>query len=155
MSILLELSPDPDTLAGQIVTLMERYEREIKKAEPLFALDGRRLEEIARTLPYNQLHYDNLLQECKQLVKWLENQKARIEARLTKNYLQGQRAYGARETTTLIAGEKEMVEHNELILEAQLTQQRLGAIVEAFAQMGWMVSHITKLRVASIHDAVI
>lgn len=155
MSFLLELSSSPDELAKQIILHIERFEREIKKAEPMFVLEGRRLEEIARTLPYHQLHYDTLLQESKQLVKWLENQKARIEARLMKNYLQGQRAYGARESATLIAGEKDMIEHTELILEAQLVQQRLQAIVDSFAQMGWMCGHMVKLRVADLHSVVL
>ena len=155
MSILLELSSDTTVLAGQLVDLIEKFEMDIKKAEPLFQLEGRRLEEIARSLPHHQSFYDQRRQEAKQLVKWLENQRAKIEARLTKNYLQGQRAYGARETTTLISGERDMVDHNELIIEAQLVQQKLEAIVDAFTQMGWMVGNMTKLRVAELHTAVL
>lgn len=149
------LTIDETKLAAELSSFFERYDREIKKAEPLFELEGRRLEEIARSLPYHQSHYDQLAKEAHQLVKWLENFRARIEARLTRNYLQGQRAYGSRETSTLVAGEKEMVDHNALIIEAQLFYQRLDAIVESFKQMGWMVGHITKLRVSELQDVVI
>lgn len=153
MTTLLQI--DETRLVEELDSFFTKYESEVKKAEPLFSLEGERLEVIARTLPYNQAHYDMLAQEAKQLVKWLENHRARIEARLTKNYLQGNRAYGARETATLIGGEKEMVEINQLIIEAALAHQRLDSIVEGFKQMGWMLTNITKLRVASLQDVII
>ena len=153
MTTLLQI--DETRLVEELDSFFTRYDREIQKAEPLFSLEGERLEVIARTLPYNQSHYDMLAQEAKQLVKWLENHRARIEARLTKNYLQSNRAYGSRETATLIAGEKDMVEINQLIIEASLAHQRLDSIVEGFKQMGWMVGNITKLRVASLQDVII
>lgn len=149
------LTIDETRLGEELMRFFDRYSSEIEKAEPLFSLEGRRLEEIARSLPYHQAHYDKLAKEAQQLVKWLENSRARIEARLTKNYLQGQRAYGARETSTLVAGEREMVEHNQLIIEATIFYQKLDSIVEAFKQMGWMVGNITKLRVAELQDVVI
>ncbi len=149
------LTIDESRLGDELDRFFSRYQSEIEKAEPLFVLEGRRLEEIARSLPYHQSHYDQLAREAQQLVKWLENSKARIEARLTKNYLQGQRAFGARETSTLVAGEREMVEHNQLIIEATIFHQKLDSIVEAFKQMGWMVGNITKLRVAELQNVVI
>lgn len=149
------LSIDENRLGEELMKFFERYTQEITKAEPLFELEGRRLEEIARSLPYHQAHYDQLAKEAQQLVKWLENSRTRIEARLTKNYLQGQRAYGARETSTLVAGEKDMIEHNQLIIEATLFYQKLDAIVEGFHQMGWTVANITKLRVAELQSVII
>ena len=149
------LTIDESRLGEELSRFFDRYALEIERAEPLFILEGRRLEEIARVLPYHQSHYDQLAKEAYQLIKWLENSKARIEARLTKNYLQGQRAYGARETSTLVAGEREMVEHNQLIIETTLLHQKLDAIVDAFRQMGWMIGNITKLRVAELQDVVI
>lgn len=149
------LTIDEARLGEELVRFFDRYTAEIEKAAPLFKLEGRRLEEIARSLPYHQAHYDQLAKEAQQLVKWLENSRARIEARLTKNYLQGQRAYGSRETSTLVAGERELVEHNQLIIEATIFYQKLDSIVEGFKQMGWMVGHITKLRVSELQDVII
>ena len=153
MSALLTI--DEADIGGSIIPMMEKFETETRKAEPLFQLEGRKLADIARDLPYHQHHYALLAQEAKALVKWLENQRAKIEARLTRNYLNGQRAFGQRETSTLIAGEKDMVEHNQLVIEAQLCQQHLDAIVESFQQMGWMVGHITKLRTSEMHSVVL
>jgi hypothetical protein len=153
MSILLDLSEE--RLQEQLPLLLAKWEQEIAKSEKLFDLKGERLEAVARALPQHQAHYAQLAQEAKHLVKWIENDLARIEARLTKNYLQGQRVYGARETTTLIGGEREMIEQKQLIIEASLVYQKLDEIVEAFKQMGWMLGHITKLHVASIQDVVL
>jgi hypothetical protein len=153
MSPLSEL--DESKLVEQLFPMFTRFEEDIEKAQPLFEMQGQRLEVMARTLPHNQAFYDQRYREARQLVKWLENHMARIEARLTKNYLQGQRAYGARETAALIAGEREMVEHKQLIIEASIIQEKLDAIVEGFKQMGWMVQNITKLRIAELHDVVL
>jgi hypothetical protein len=149
------LTINEDQLEAELSRFFDRFEKAIAEAEPLFTLENRRLEEIMKVLPYHQSHYDQLCKEAHQLVKWLENSKARIEARLTKNYLQGQRVYGARETTTLVSGEKDMVEHNQLIIETTLLYQKLDAIVEAFKQMGWMCGNITKLRVAELQSVVL
>lgn len=155
MSSLLELSDVLAELVDQLHTYFEKYRVALERAEPLFELKGRRLEEIVRSLPYHQSEYAQLAREAEQLVKWLENRRAKIEGKLTKNYLQGQRAYGSRETATLVAAEPEMIEQNQLIIEATLYRQRLDEVVEAFKQMGWMMTNITKLRVAELQDVIL
>ena len=149
------LTIDEQQLVEELHRFFSRYDEEIAKAEPLFQLEGSRLEVIARSLPYNQAHYAKLAEEAKQLVKYLENYRSKVESRLTKNYLNGQRAYGAREQSVMIAGEREMVETNQLIIEASIRYNQLNEIVDAFRQMGWQVGNITKLRVASLNDVII
>jgi hypothetical protein len=153
MSFLFTL--EEDRLAEQLPGIFENYEKHIKKAEPLFELDGVRLELIARTLPQHQTFYAQRAAEMKQVMKWLENYRAKLEARFTRNYSQGQRALAAREATTFINGEKDIVELNQLIIEAALLYSQLNEIVEGFRQMGWMVGNITKLRVAELQEAVL
>lgn len=150
MSFLFTL--EEDKLAEQLPAIFERYEKHVKDAEPLFELDGMRLELIARNLAQHQTRYAHRAAEMKQVSKWLENYKAKLEARFTKNYAQSQRVLGARETTVFINGEKEIVELNQLIIEATLLYQQLDEIVEGFRQMGWMVGNITKLRVAELQE---
>jgi hypothetical protein len=154
MSLLLSLDEEQD-LAPQLIPLLDKLQNDIDSAEKHFQLEGMKLETIARMLPYNQQYYSQRAQEAKQLVKWLENHRAAIEARLTRNYLHGQRVYGSRETATLIAGEREMIQHNQLVIEASLIHQRLESIVQGFEQMGWMLGNITKLRVAELHNVII
>ena len=153
MSFLFTL--DEHRLAEQLPAIFENYEKHIKNAEPLFRLDGMPIEQLARTLPHNQVFYAHRAQEMKQVMKWLENYRAKLEARFTRNYSQGQRALGAREATTFINGEKDIIELNQLIIEASLLFQQLDDIVEGFKQMGWMLGGIIKLRVAELNDAVL
>ena len=142
-------------LAELLPPLFENYEKHIKTAEPLFKLEGVRLELIARDLPHHQTFYAHRTNEVRQVIKWLENYKAKLESRFTKNYSQGQRALGTREAGIFINGEKEIVELNQLIIEASLLYQQLDAIVEGFKQCGWMVGAMVKLRVAELQEAVI
>jgi hypothetical protein len=154
MSFLLTLDDSPSN--EQLIPIFEAFEADIAKAAPLFQLEGRRLEEVARVLPYHQAMYNQRAQEAKQLVKWLENDLARIEARMIKNMAAtNARAFGQRETTAIVGGEREVVQQKQLIIEASLIQQKLDAIVDAFRQMGWMVGNVTKLRVAELQDVVL
>lgn len=153
MSFLFTL--EDDKLNEQLPKIFENYEKHIKNAEPLFNLEDMRLELIARNLAQHQTFYGHRAHEMKQVVKWLENYKAKVESRLTKNYSQGQRALAAREATVYINGEKDIVELNQLIIEATLIYGQLNQIVEGFQQMGWMLGHVTKLRVAELQEATI
>jgi hypothetical protein len=154
MSFLFNL--DEDKLFEQLPDIFAKAEGEIAKAEPLFTIEGERLEVIARNLPKHQAHFDQAAQEMKQLMKWLENHKAKEEAILFKNYTRGNsRALSATDQKILLAGEKSIIEINQVIIEANLMYSKFESITEAFKQMGWMVGHITKLRVAELNDIVL
>ena len=118
MSFLFELQEE--RLAEQLPDIFAKAEAEILKAEPLFDIEGERLEVLARMLPKHQAYYNELAQEMKHLVKWLENYKAKQEAILLKNYSRGQRALSATDQRILLAGEKDTVETTQLIIEASM-----------------------------------
>ncbi len=153
MSFLFTL--DESTLGEQLIPFFESVERSIKDAEKLFEIDGYHLEKLARDLPKHQAEYGRRLQEVKYLGKWLENHKSKLESQMLKNYSRGPKALSASDTRTFIAGEKDIIEINQLIIEANLFQGQLDEIVESFKQMGWMIGNITKLRVADLHDVII
>jgi hypothetical protein len=142
-------------LMNELPMFFDRWQQEIDQAAPIFQLEGERLEKVARDIPHNQVFYAQRAQEARALVKWLEIQKAQKEARHIKNYNNSPRALGVREQAMYIQGEKDVVELNQLIVEAALKQQMFDEIVDAVKQTGWMVGHITKLRVSELQDAVI
>ena len=153
MSFLLLLEEDK---IDDILEKLPVYEDKVKAAEPIFKLEGRRLEEIARTLPYYQSSYDQSYQELKALEDWLNNIKEKKTAKYWKKYLEGyQRTLTSRDIQAYIAGEKEIVELNQIIIEVTLLKNHLSAIVEAIKQLGWMLGHVTKLRVAEMQDAIL
>jgi hypothetical protein len=152
MSFILTLE---ESKLEELLELLPRYEEKIAAAEPIFKLDGRQLEEIIRTLPHYQANYDQSLQEIKAIDAWLNTVKEKVTARLWRKYLEGYaRALSTRDIQAYIAGEKEIVELNQISIEITLLKNKFEAIVEALKQMGWMMSHVTKLRVAEMQDAI-
>jgi hypothetical protein len=153
MSLALELTEG--TYGAQLLEIFPLYQRSIAEAEPLFELEGERLERIARTVPKHQSTYAQKALEMKGVMKWLENYKGKLEAIHLKNYNKGQRALSVTDQKTLTAGEPNMIELNQLIIEAATLYGQLTEITEAFKNMGWMVGHITKLRVAELGDIIL
>lgn len=146
---------EEDNLSTQLPDLFAKYEKAVKSAEPLFDIEGTRLEVLARDLPKHQATYSLMAAEMKQLMKWLENYKSKVEAQMLKNYNKGQRAFSATDLKTLIGGEQSVIEVNQLIIASALLWNQLEEIVESFKQMGWMLGNITKLRVAELGDIII
>ena len=155
MSLIFELEEDKEKLGAQLIRIFEVAEQDIKSAKPLFELDGQRLELLLRNLPLHQEVFSEKYQDMKGIVKWLENYKAKIEAIHLRNYSRSPRALSATDQRILLNGEPDIIELNQLIIEATILQNKFGDIVEAFKQMGWMLGHVTKLRVASIEDTII
>jgi hypothetical protein len=154
MSFLLTLNEDD--LGEILVNQLPKYEKKIKAAEAIFNLDGRKLEEIIRTVPQHQASYDQSYQELKALEDWIANQKDRKVAKLWKKYNEGySRALSTKDITSYIAGEKDIIEINQIIIEITLLKNNMLAITDAIKNIGWMVSHITKLRVAELQETIL
>lgn len=153
MSFLLTLEMDK---LEQILVILPKYEQKVKDAEVIFELEGRKLEEIARTLPHHQQNYGRAYQEMKALAEWLQNVKEKETAKLWKKYVEGYpKQLSTRDIQAYIAGEKIIVELNQIIIEVDLTKNHLYEITENLRNMGWMVGHITKLRVAELQETVL
>ncbi len=140
----------------ELTSVLPKYEEKIQAAAPIFKVEGQRLEAIARTLPHHQSSYDQSLQELKALEDWVINLKEKMTARLWRKYNEGySRQLSTRDIQAYIAGEPEIVAINQILIEIKLHKDQCAAIVEALKQLGWMVSHITKLRVAEMQDAIL
>jgi hypothetical protein len=153
MSFLLTL--DEEKLE-EIVPLLPRYEEKIAASESIFKIEGRRLEEVMRTLPHHQSSYDQSFQEMKGLEDWIINIKEKRVGKLWKKYNEGySRQLSTKDITMYIAAEAPIVEINQILIEVTVLKNNLAAIVEALKQLGWMVGHVTKLRVAEMQDAIL
>lgn len=153
MSFLLKL--DEGEL-DKIIPILAKYEEKIAAAEPIFILEGRRIEEISRTLPHHQSSYDQSHQEIKALEDWIQNIKEKKVGKLWKKYNEGySRALSARDIQAYINSDQEIVDLNQILIEATVIKNKLGAIVEALKQIGWMLKSITALRVAEMQDAIL
>lgn len=153
MSIILTL--DENSL-DCVVPLIDKYENNIKAAEPIFKLEGRRLEEIMRTLPHYQASYDEMYNESKSIIEWIESIKSKRTAKLWKKYNEGySRQLSTKDIQIYIEGEKEIIELNQILIEMVLIKNNLFSIVDALKQMGWMMGNITKLRISEMQDAIL
>lgn len=153
MSFLLSLEEER---LDEIVPLLPKYERKIASAESILKLEGRRIEEIMRTLPHYQASYDEDYNSLKALEEWIKNIKDKKEGKLWKKYTESySRSLSSRDIQAYISSEKEIVELNQIIIEVALLKNNMYSIVEALKQVGWMLSHITKLRVAEMEDAIL
>ena len=153
MSFLLTLTEDR---LEEIIPLLANYEEKIKAAEPIFKLENRRLEEIMRTLPFYQSSYDQAYQDMKALEEWVTNIKDKKIGKLWKKYTEGySRQLSSRDIQAYIGADQEIVELNQILIEVAVLKNSLNAIVEALKQMGWMVGHITKLRVSELQDVIL
>src|SRR5271154_1269474 len=140
----------------EIVPLLPKYEQKIAAAEPIFKIEGRRLEEVMRTLPHYQSSYDQAFQEMKGLEEWVLNIKDKRVGKLWKKYNEGyNKQLSTKDITMYIAAEKEVVEINQIIIEVVALKNNLNAIVESLKQLGWMVGHITKLPISEMQDAIL
>jgi hypothetical protein len=141
---------------GDIVPLLPNYEKKIAAAESIFKIEGRRLEEIMRTLPHYQSSYDQSYQELKSLQEWVENIKEKKTGKLWKKYLEGySRSLSTKDIQCYIAAEKDIVELNQIIIEISLLKSSMYSIVDALKQLGWQMSSITKLRIAEMQEAIL
>ena len=153
MSFILTLNEEN---LSSIVDLVPKYEALLVKAEKIFQLDGLRLEQIAKTTPQYQHAYDTAYQELKALEEWLTGIKEKRMAKKWKKYLENYpRALSTRDIQAYIAGENEIVEINQIITEVSLLKNQTLSVVEAIKNLGWMIGHITKLRVAEMQEAIL
>lgn len=153
MSFILTLNEEN---LSSIIELLPKFEKLIACAEPIFNLDGLRLEQVMKTVPQYQHSYDSAYQELKALEEWLNGIKEKRMAKVWKKYLEGyQRALSTKDIQVYAAGESSIVEINQIVIEISLLKNQMLSIVEALKNLGWMVGHITKLRVAEMQEAIL
>ncbi len=150
-----QFKEDPNEFADQLFFFFEKWQKIAEEAEPIFDFKVKRLAEVAVKIPAWQVYYAQQLQDIKTVVKWLENMKAKLEAKYSKNYSNSPKAFGIKETQMMINGEKEIIELNQIIIEAVLHQNYFTEIVDAIKQMGWMLTNVTKLRVSEAEDTIL
>lgn len=155
MSFLLTLDNTSNDYS-RIIDILPRYEKLIEEAKPIFAIEGKRLEEVMRTIPHHQSRYEQAYHDMKALEEWLTTVRDRITSKLWKKYNEHySRALSTKDIQSYIAGEKEMLELNQVVTEVSLLKNNLYAIADAIKQMGWMMGHVTKLRVAELQDVIL
>jgi hypothetical protein len=142
-------------MSAEIMNYIVDWIKDINNSEPIFNIEGKRIELILRDLPHHQVYYSQRAVEANSVLSWLRNIKAKREAIVLKNYLNTPRALSVKEQTVLSQGEPQIVEINQLIVEVEFRKNSLEEIVEAIKQLAWSMNYVTRMRVAEMEDAVI
>jgi hypothetical protein len=150
---LAQAAGDIKKLEEIIVEHVSKIDLLIESAEPLFDLDGKRLEQLMRDV---QQTYARAAAELKSALEMLETEERRIYAKLYKRYNEGySRKLSSTDIAAYINGDAEKVEINNLIHIVSFNRNQLLEITEGFKTMTWQLGHITKLRVAEMQDALL
>lgn len=156
MSFLMLLDAEDPACLDKILPLLPKYDELVENGDEHFNLSGKRLEKVAIDLPKLQTKYSKALKEIKGLVEFINVVKDKRVARAWKKFTEGYPAkLGPNDIKQYVNGEASIIEINQILIEVELTKQHLESIVEGFEQMGWMIAHVTKLRVAELQEYIL
>lgn len=152
MSVLEDISKNIAVLPDKL----ENYSLLLEEAEPLFELEGKRLELICRDHAKNLWFYKKQLNDLKTIEDYIKMKVDAISSEKWKHYNEGySRALSQKDIQQYISGEPEYIQMFELQLEVTYIKKQFEAVVDALTDMNWMLSHMTKLRVAELEDLAI
>ena len=134
-------------------SLLEEYEEELAKAEPILGIKGKRLEQANLENPTWQRYFDQRRIELHTVVKYLEARVDSVRGKLYKNFTSAkQMEYSDRAKDKMINNEPAYLAVYEVYLEAKEMYDQYQSVVDAFQGRGYALNNITKIRVASLED---
>lgn len=157
MSILFKLDTEDDNAFFSGVTdILIEYQTLVNNAEPLFQIEGKKLDSVCQVLPKNLYLYNRYFLDMKTLEEYLIIKRNQIQAKLWKKYVEGYpKALATKDIQNYILGDADYVALSRVIIEVQDLKEKFKAITEAFEQMNWQLSNITKLRIAEIQETIL
>lgn len=135
---------------------LPRYEKAIADAEPLFNMEGERIEYLCRSQPKWLFEYSTMESELKVMVETLTSKRDEVQGKLWKKYVEGYaRALSSTDIKSYINNEKEFAIITQIINEVNFVKAQMSAIVESFRQMGWALKLVVELRVNQLHQEIL
>jgi hypothetical protein len=132
---------------------IEWFEAQLEDARPETGLRGN-VEKNARDLPGIVEHRFNQLQEVEAILEHLNIELRRLRSNHFKRYLEHyNRAMSSRDAEKYSDGEPEVLEMQRLINEFALIRNKYQGLIKGIDVKQFMISNITKLRVAGMEDA--
>jgi len=146
-----KINRDPKAL----VDYLEKAEEEYEKGKSRLRVSGE-LQKEASEHPAWLGRLDEVRAELKALRNYYRGKADRVRGTLYREYLeQYSRALAARDIEQYINSDKRWQKADDLAQEIELLYSKYESLVEAFRSKGWAISHIVKLRVAGLEDALV
>jgi hypothetical protein len=138
---------------GHLPGAIDWFEAQLREAKAEISLRGN-VEKNARDLPGIIEHRFNQLQEIEAILEHLNIELRRLRSNHFKRYLEHyNRAMSSRDAEKYSDGEPEVLEMQKLINEFALVRNTFQGLIKAIDTKNFMISNITRLRVAGMEDA--
>lgn len=137
----------------QIDQMIQDYEKELISAKTEVKLFGS-LEKNMSMLPGVVEYRFAQLQEIEAVLNFLNIQLRKIRRTFFQKYLENyNRALTSRDAEKYTDGQDEVIDCEIMINEVSLLRNKYLGIMKALDHKGYMMGHITKLKVVGIDDA--
>jgi len=148
--------PDIGVKLENLPRVLDEYEKALDGVEDIIQIKGKTLEHANRENPTWQLYYDQKRIELHSIAKFIEGQISRVRGKLFRSYTEShQRELSDRAKDKYIDNEEAYLNIYELYLEVKEIYDKYQAVCDAFQSRGYALNNITKIRVASLEDAMI
>ena len=140
----------------KLPAILSEYDNELDLVESRLALENMTIERANMENPTWLSFYDQKKVELKILNDYMEMKVNQVRGRLFARYKENNMvALNATEINQYINNEEAYIEQFELLLEVQEVYEKYKQTIEAFNARGYALNNITKLRIASLEDAVL
>lgn len=139
-----------------ILVLLPKYETLLEESAPCFDIEGKKIESLCRDHPKWIAKYAKIDGELKALLNLLESERASVEGKLWKKYVEGySRQLSSTDIKNYISAEKEMVAIARIAAEVSLVKNNSAAVLDALKDMGWTLKYVVELRINQMKDEII
>lgn len=139
---------------SKIPDCIDYYDNELITARMELSLKGRALEKHAAELPGITEQRFTQLQELEAILEFLNQELRKKRSEHFKKFLEAyNKALSSRDAEKYVDGVQEVVDLSMLINEIALVRNKFLSIMKALETKNFMISNITKLKVAGIEDA--
>lgn len=150
------LTPDQIRSIDQATSALTELESKVDSFAEFFNLDGRRLEEIAKNFSRRKFEAKVLHNQVKLNLDEIQAVLSSLEGKFWFYYNEKYpRELSAKDIQMYISAVPEVVTVRQLLVNLNFVKGKYEAVLDAMDSLGWMISHITKLRVASLQDEII
>lgn len=145
-----------DGIPTGLPEIISSYEAELVEAKENLNIKGKTLEKANVENPTWQLYYDQRRVELYTLLKHFDSLVASTRGKLFKSYTETYaRDITDRAKEQYINNEPAYLSMYEIYLEIKDIHDRYQAVCDAYKSRGYALNNITKIRVASLEDAII
>ena len=152
MTIITSVGEKFQKLAG----VLSEYDKELDEVEERLSLKNKTIERSNMENPTWMSFYDQKRIELKVLNNFMDMKVDQARGRLFMRYKENhQVTLNATEINQYINNEDAYIDMCNFRFEVQEVHEKYKQVIEAFKTRGYALNNITKLRVASLEDAIL